>query len=297
MLDVLCAGHAAWDITMAVAHHPGRDEKVHATAMTCSGGGPAANAAVTVARLGGRSAFAGFLGNDNHGRLHVEEFRTEGVDTCFLARGDEATPVSIILAKPDGSRCVINHKSHTPWLAPERIDFSMLHTRAILVDGHEPLVSQPLAKHARAHSIPVILDAGSVHRGTRELVSQVDYLVASARFALDYSGAPDTGAALNLLADIAPNVVITLGQDGLIWTRGGSSGACAAFDVKAVDTTGAGDAFHGAFALGVARGMDWDALLHFASATGALTCTRLGARAGIPTADDVKALLERCQAC
>ncbi len=293
MLDVLCVGHAAWDITMAVPQPPGEDEKLSATAMTCAGGGPAANAAVTVARLGGRSAFAGFLGNDIHGRLHVEEFRTENVDTRFLVRGDEETPVSVILAKPDGTRCVINHKTHTPWLAPERIDFSLLHTRAILFDGHEPLISGPLAEYARTHRIPVILDAGSVHRGTRELASRADYLVASVRFALDYSGAPDTGTALDHLADIAPNVVITLGQDGLIWARRGQCGRRAACKVDVVDSTGAGDAFHGALALGVARGMDWDALLHFASAAGALACTQLGARTGIPSGRELAAFMEQ----
>jgi len=292
MLDVLCVGHAAWDITMAVSLHPGEDEKIAATAMRSAGGGPAANAALTVARLGGKSAFAGFLGNDVYGELHFREFRDEGVDTQFLARGTNATPVSVVLAKPDGTRTVVNHRQHTPWLAQGRIDFSSLHTKAILFDGHEPLISQPLAGQARKEGIPLILDAGSVHRGTRELAPCVDYLVASAGFAVDFTGTDDLHIALERLAGIAPNVVVTLGRDGLIWAQGNRYGECVAFDVAVVDTTGAGDAFHGAFALGVARGMTWSELLQFASATAALCCTRLGARDGIPSAGDVTAFLE-----
>jgi len=293
MLDVLCVGHAAWDITMAVTRHPSEDEKLSATAMTCAGGGPAANAAVTVARLGGKSAFAGFLGNDAYGHLHLDELRAEGVDTRFLVRGEDATPVSVILAKPDGTRTVINHRQHTPWIVSDRINFSPLNFRAILFDGHEPLISRPLAERARGQGIPLVLDAGSVHRGTRELAPLVDYLVASMKFALDFTDAPDAEAALDRLADVAPNVVVTCGKDGLIWARGGQRGRCASFDVSAVDSTGAGDAFHGAFALGVARRMDWDELLRFASATAAFACTRLGARTGIPGAQDVAAFLGR----
>jgi len=292
MLDVLCVGHAAWDITMAVPRHPGEDEKISATAMQSAGGGPAANAAVTVARLGGKSAFAGFLGNDVYGRLHFREFREEGVDTRFLARGTDATPVSVVLAKPDGARAVVNHSQHTPWLTHGQIDFSALRTRAVLFDGHEPLISRPLASQARKQGVPLILDAGSLHRGTRELATCVDYLVASAGFARDFADTEDPNIALERLAGIVPNVVVTLGRDGLIWARGGKSGACAAFDIEVVDTTGAGDAFHGAFALGIARRMAWNELLRFASAAAALCCTRLGARAGIPTAGDVKALLD-----
>ncbi len=94
------------------------------------------------------------------------------------------------------------------------------------------------------------------------------------------------------MAKVAPNVVVTLGERGLIWQRGEQSGRLDAFEVNAVDTTGAGDTFHGAFAAGVAAGMEWHDLLRYASAAGALCCTKHGARIGIPTADEVSALLK-----
>ncbi len=293
MLDVLCIGHAAWDITMAVEHHPDPDEKTSAGAMVSGGGGPAANAAVAVARLGGRSAFAGYLGSDMYGQLHINGLQAEGVNTGYVVRGDAASPVSVILAKPDGARTVINHKQGAPWLTPDQTDLSGLQARAILFDGHEPLISLPLARQARANGIPLILDAGSVHRGTRELAPVVDYLVASKPFALDFTGKYEAQDALQRLADVSPNVAITLGENGLIWAQGKKHSAQAAFSVPVVDSTGAGDAFHGAFALAVAQGMAWGDALRFASAASALCCTRLGARNGIPYRKDVDALLDR----
>jgi len=293
MLDVLCIGHAAWDITMAVEHHPGPDEKISARAIASGGGGPAANAAIAVARLGGRSAFAGYLGSDMHGQLHINELQAEGVDTGHVVRGDAASPVSVILAKPDGSRTVINHKQDTPWLTSDQADLSGLQARAILFDGHEPLISPPIAEQAGRENIPLILDAGSVHRGTRELAPAMDYLVASKTFALEFTGEHEAPGALQRLADVSPNVVITLGENGLIWAQGERRGEVTAFSVPAVDSTGAGDAFHGAFALAIAQGMAWGDALRFASAAAALCCTRLGARNGIPYRKDVDALLDR----
>lgn len=292
MLDVLCVGHAAWDITMAVAHHPGPDEKSSAECLLCNGGGPAANAAVAVARLGGSSAFAGYLGNDIYGQLHLGELQTEDVDTTHVVRDNHAMPVSVILVKPDGTRTVVNHKQDTPWLTLDQLDLTGLQSRAILFDGHEPLISLPLAERAREKNIPMILDAGSAHRGTRELAPLVDYLVASEKFALDYTGENGVGAALEALADVTPNAIITLGKDGLVWAQDETRGELAAFDIPAVDSTGAGDTFHGAFALGVAQGRAWHDLLSFASAAAALCCTKLGARNGIPFARDVEAFLE-----
>ncbi|MFQ5582588.1 MAG: carbohydrate kinase family protein [Mariprofundaceae bacterium] len=296
MTDVLCVGHAAYDITMSTSRHCGADEKMQADSMQLSGGGPAANAAVTVTRLGGTAAFCGYLGNDLFGDAHMAEFEAAGVDTLLIMRGPRPSPVSAILSKPDGTRAVVNYKGDTPWLEPNAVDPLSVQPKVMLLDGHEPLLSVPLVKWAREQHIPTVLDAGSDHKGTRELAPLVDYLVASSRFAYDWCGTEHMDAALQQLSELAPHVVITLGGHGLVWASDGKAGALPAFGVAAVDTTGAGDAFHGAFALGVAQGMEWDALLRFSSAAGALACTRLGARSGIPSASEVTALLGNSKA-
>lgn len=290
--DVLCVGHASYDLVFSVPRHPQADEKIFADAFLACGGGPAANAAVLIARLGLRSAFAGYLGNDLYGDSHAAEFADEGVDTTWLARGTPPTPLSAILVKPDGARALVNYKGETRVLAEDAIDFSAMRPQVILFDGHEPLLSLPLVQSAREAGIPTVLDAGSLHEGTQNLMGKVDYLVASEKFAAQWLGSLDEQAALAGLAELAPVVVITLGESGLIWRKEGESGSLPAFPVQAVDSTGAGDAFHGAFAAGVAMGMEWDELLRYASAAGAWCCAHAGARPGLAKQDDLLAFLK-----
>jgi len=290
MLDLLCIGHASYDISMATATHPGPDEKLFADSMMLSGGGPAANAAVCVARLGGKAGFCGYLGNDLFGNLHLCELESEGVDISLVQRGPYPSPVSQILAKPNGTRSLVNYKGDTSWLAADAVSISAP-PKVMLFDGHEPLLSVHLCHWAAEQGIPTVLDAGSLHHGTEELAGMVDYLVASEKFARQWCKTEDMTRALDELAAISENVVITLGERGLIWVRERERGMLPAFKVEAIDSTGAGDAFHGAFAFGLAQNMPWCELLSFASAAGALTCTKLGARPALPDMDEVKELL------
>lgn len=290
--DVLCVGHAAYDLIMTVDHHPGADEKCLASGMHSCGGGPAANAAVTAARLGGRAAFLGYLGEDFGGCAHFKELVEEGVETRWVTRGGYPTPISLILVKPDGARCIVTHKAQTPWLREAPANLDQCQPKVILFDGHEPIVSMPLAQAAKARGIPCVLDAGSVHEGTRALAPLVDYLITSERFALDSTGAPNAAAALDRLAGTAPFVAVTVGERGCYWTWLGEKGHQAAFAVVVKDTTGAGDTFHGAFALELARGARPLQALRIAGAAAALCCTKTGARPGIPRTEELEIFLQ-----
>lgn len=283
-VDVLCVGHACYDLVFSVDKHPQSDEKVFANDLLGCGGGPAANAAIAVSRLGLTAAFAGYLGNDLYGEMHLDEFKGHHINTQLVVRGLSPTPLSSVIVKPDGKRALINYKGATKALSKDAIDFSLVKAKSILLDGHEPNISLSLIKHAKHTNIPTILDAGSLHEGTSKLLSKVDYLVCSEKFACQYAG--DVQTALLKLAKQAPMVVITLGEKGIIWRRDKEEGALAAFSSEVVDTTGAGDAFHGAFTAAVALGMDWPDILSYASAAGTLCCSRLGARQGLPWRDE-----------
>jgi sulfofructose kinase len=294
-LDVLCVGHACYDLVFCVDHHPDADEKTIAQKFISCGGGPAANAAVTVSRLGLKSAFAGYLGNDFFGQRHFEEFSHEAVNTDLIVRGERPTPLSAILVKFDGHRTVVNYKGDTAPLPAGRMDFSTWHPQVILFDGHEPEVSLALMEAIKGRGISTVLDAGSVHRGSLKLLEQVDYAVVSQKFARECTGKEDPQRAALKLGQHSPAVVITLGEAGLVWKNEDGSGSLPAFSIDALDTTGAGDAFHGAFAAGLASGKPWNDLLAYASAAGALCCTKYGARPAIPTAKGLAAFLKKHQ--
>ena len=290
-IDVLCVGHACYDLIFAVDHHPAPDEKARAGAFVSCGGGTAANAAMTAAALGARTAFAGYLGDDIYGDQHLAEFHAAGVDTQLVVHGAAATPISAIFVKPDGARSIVNYKGDTNRLTGDDLLFATVSPKVVLFDGHQPALALAVAAWARAHGILTILDADTVNEGNLDLVRRCDIVAASEHFAQAFTGAPTPAAGIASLAEIAPAVVVTLGERGLMWQREGETGALPAFAVDVVDTTGAGDTFHGALAAGAARGMAWPDLLRFASAAGALCCTKHGARLGIPTAAEVAALL------
>lgn len=287
-LDVLCVGHASYDHVFSVDHHPSPDEKQFAGGMIGCGGGPAANAAVTVARLGHRAGFMGYLGEDLHGALHFEELLNEKVDTTGIVRGHQPTPVSVILVKPDGARSVTTFKGSSSSDGAEGLPPEMA-PRVILMDGHEPDLSMAMIDGTAV----TVLDAGSFHPGTEALMSRVDYLVCSEKFAASLAGKGNMEIALRMLCEIAPTVVITLGERGLLWWHEGMKGRLSAFTIRARDTTGAGDAFHGAFAAGLVRSLSWPDLLMFASAAGAACCEVLGARPGLPDESSIARILQK----
>jgi sulfofructose kinase len=290
-IDVLCVGHACYDLIFAVDHHPEPDEKARASAFISCGGGTAANAAVTAAQLGAATAFAGYLGADIYGEEHLAELHAAGVDTTLVVRGPDATPISAIFVKPNGSRSIVNYKGDTNRLTADGVTLDRLAPKTVLFDGHQPALAVALAEWATAQGIPTVLDADVVNDGNRELVHRCTIVAASERFAQEFTGASSPEEGMARLAQLAPAVVVTLGERGLIWQRGEETGALPAFVVDVVDTTGAGDTFHGALAAGVAQGMAWEEVLRFASAAGALCCTKHGARIGIPTLAEVRMLL------
>lgn len=296
-MDVLCLGIACYDLIFSVDRHVGPDEKARASALTSCGGGLAANAAMTVARLGHSVAFAGYLGQDLYGDEHLHELNAAGVDTRLVVRGQWPTSLSAIFVKPDGARTLVNYGGGQDPPVADAFQLDRCRARAVLVDGHHPAVAVPLVEQARAAGIPTVLDGDAPSEGARALMEKVEFLVASERFARDVSGQDDPAVALAGLSAHAPSAIVTLGERGLIWRNradcrfGASAGSFPGFAVAAVDTTGAGDAFHGAFAAGLSQGMAWPELLRYASAVGALCCTKKGARLGIPNRAEVKAFL------
>jgi sulfofructose kinase len=286
-------GFASFDLVFGVDHHPQPDEKFFASSLLSCSGGPAANAAVAVSRLGLSSAFAGYLGNDPLGCTQYQQLTEAGVHLDFVNRGDNPNPLSVITVKPGGERSIVSYRPPSIQISATDIDFSLCKPRVILFDGHQPELSGPLMEIAEKQGAITVIDAGSVHKGTRELVQRVDYVVASEKFAFDFTSEDDAHKSLEKLGRVARSTIITLGESGLLWQHEQAEGSLPAFQVNSVDTTGAGDAFHGAFAAGLASHKSWDKLLRYASAAAALNCTKYGGSRGMPSAGEVEEFLKQ----
>ena len=297
-LDVLCVGHAACDVSLFVDQYPQENTKceTHESLEDC--GGPAANAAWLLSSWGLRTGFAGLVGDDVHGRRTRDEFITAGTEVSLLElRPGHATPLSLILInRQNGSRTIINRKLKGASLSLNGDRLQPLRPRVLLFDGHE-LAASLSAMEAFPEAIS-ILDAGSWREGTAVLAGKVHYLAASERFALQATGMKslthetDRRQCLaGLREQFGTKTIVTLGERGLIFDTGEGFNELPAFQAEAVDTTAAGDIFHGAFAYAITAGIPLLEALRFSSMTASLSVRKAGGRSSIPTLAEVKEAL------
>jgi sulfofructose kinase len=278
---------------MQIPRQPKSNEKIEAERAVSCGGGPASNAAVCVARLELRAGFAGYLSHDVYGQAHLAELRHDGVDVSLVSFGDRPMRVASIYVKPNGDRSVVHSATGPSPIQTELVSKVPWFAKVVLFDGYEPeLVSAVLDQldtFEPSRRPITVLDAGSVRETTRELAHRVDHLVCSEAFAREYTGQKDCEMALEQMGDLASRVVVTRGERGAIWSRRAihaaertARGSVEAVKVRAVDTTGAGDAFHGGYCAALALGLEWDEVLAWAGACGTLACMTMGARPSMP---------------
>lgn len=290
---LLMVGLSCIDHVWQVESFPPTNSRTRATAYRSQGGGPAATAAVTAARLGAHAELWAIHGDDANGRAAAAELEAFGV-TCTGLRTPEGaeTVVSGILVAPDGERYIFPYYPANLRDSAEGLELSRVKDfGCILTDARHPVMSEAVLKEASGHGVPTVGDFSN----TRDwhLTRYVDYLIASEECAAEVLGRNEPEAALAALRQFDSQLVgITLGEHGFIFEHQGDVRHIPALAVDVVDTTGAGDVFHGAYAYAVARGWDVGRCGLFASVTAALKCTALGGRAGIPTAIEVEHLLE-----
>jgi sulfofructose kinase len=294
MPAALCVGHCTVDTIGVVEQFPSADEKVELSAFSLQGGGPAATAAACIAALGSEAGFIGKISDDWHGELIRQGLVDGGVDISGLVVHGGAVSASTFIAvdRHTQRRIVLFTLGSVPPLAPEELNLKLLdNTRVVLVDGHQMQAQIAIAEAARNREIPVVLDAGSVRPHLEDLAALSTVVVASERFARELAGSVDK--SVEALIKLGPQcAVVTLGEDGSVGREaGGTSVMVPALSVDAVDTTGAGDVYRGAFVFGMLKGWDLKQRMRFAAAAAGLKCQHLGGREGLPTVPEVEKVL------
>lgn len=293
MTKVLCVGQSAYDITLPLDHYPIENKKVKVPNKVECGGGSSSNCAYLLAKWGIDTTFAGIIGNDHYGNKILDDYITIGVDTKYLQISNRyPTTSSYIIANTSiGSRTILTYKDMGIHMAP----VSLLDNEFdyILFDGYEKeFALEAIRRNPKAITL---LDAGSVKEATVELAYKVDYVICSHDFAIefskvdiDYDDIETIKKAYDVLAKEFKHVIITLEALGCFTKIDGEYKLIPSIKVTPVDSTGAGDIYHGAFMYGLTQGFDLEKTMRFANITGALSCLRVGSRLSIPELEEVE---------
>ncbi len=294
MKRVIAVGVAVMDKIFAIDAMPTEATKVFARSYTEIGGGPAATGAVTIARLGGAAELWARVGDDNVGRRIAEEIAEWGVEPTIHHDPKGRSGVSAIAVDAKGERLIFAFADPHLNTDPSWLPLARLHEAdAILCDLRWPRATELVLKRAREIGIPTVLDADLASDDVAKLLVPLpDYAVFSAPALRRLTGIDDPEAGLRAVRLLCRGAVgVTVGRGGFLWLEDDRLLHEPGFAVEAVDTLGAGDVFHGAFALAIAEGHDIRNAGRFANAASALKCTRPGGRAGIPTRSEVDSLL------
>ena len=281
-------GHCVWDQLLLVSRYPACDSKNLALDRVECGGGPVPTALVAAARQGISCRFVGDVGDDSPGRAILAGLSHEGVDTsaCRVLPGTRSPLASIWIENGSGKRTVVLDRGTLPPM--EESDLPALDWAPgdlLLLDGKDP-VCLPAARAARAAGAQVLLDLGSERGDVFPLLAECDLLIASKAWVMSALPDLDLFKAVGRVLELGPaRVAITLGAGGLVQ---GEKGKPAAWfpawpGTKVVDSTGAGDVFHGVFAAAWLAGKPWLQALKVASVAGGMACGALGGRAAIPS--------------
>lgn len=294
-LQLVGIGENAVDWVCMVPHYPEHNTKIQMEALFKMGGGQVATAAAMCARYGLRVRYVGRVGDDEIGQFSLQDMRKEPMEVCVDVVPDAFSQFSVIIVdRVTGERTIIwDRDPKLQYLEHEIRREAIVDGQLLHIDGHDQAAVIKAARWAHKAGMKVSIDIDKVQPGVEELLELVDFVLPSQHFVMQFAGTKDWKSGARTLATVTP---------GFIGITCGSAGSAALWDdeiievpgiqVTAVDTTGAGDVFHGGFAYGLFQNWSVERCLRFANVAGALSCTRLGARAGIPTLDDVLAYMD-----
>ena len=296
-MKALCIGHATYDFTMSMKDYPKENTKYRVENVVECGGGPASNAAYLLSLWGVDTYFAGVVGNDENGKKIKEEFKKVNVNTRFLEvdSNNDTTMSFVLINAKNGSRTIFTKKSSGMKLTKE----INIKPDLILVDGEELEASKKVLSNSK-NAISII-DAGRLRESTIELSKMVDYVVCSKVFVEEYTGIKidlnNEDVINKIFTELTrdfKNVIITLEEKGALYQKEGKVKLIPSIEVDEVDSTGAGDIFHGAFAYSLLKKYDIEKSIMIANIAGAISVTRLGGRYSMPSLKEVMREYRKC---
>lgn len=296
---ILGLGALAVDDLLGIDSFPVPGEKMRVLWRRREGGGLAATALATAAKLGARTEWLGTLGDDELSQWARADLMHHGVGMRLAQSSVDARPhASVILVEPDGRRTVLSSNAGVLPFPVEAITAGLLQdVQAVFVDHTQVAAACALAALAQQHGVPVVCDLERHADGPEALLPHVDHFISGLAFAQQLTDEATPAAMLQALRGRfrtgASCCALTDGERGCWFWAGDAAQHIPAFVVQVVDTTGCGDAFHGAYLAQITRGETVEAALRFAAATAALVAGRIGGRSKLPTRDEVEELLGR----
>jgi sulfofructose kinase len=296
--DVVGVGLNATATILVVPRFPAYGGKAPFTREFYSPGGQVATALVACASLGLRTKYIGTIGDDERGRIQIESLRAAGIDIDHVQQRPNCPNQSayIVVDESTGERTIFWNRPDCLAISPAEITPDQITSARLLhIDGHDTAAVEHAARVARAHGIPVTVDVDTIYPGFDRVLPLVDYLIASSEFPARWTGIDDPMAALQHIhsQNGMRMAAMTLGAHGALAYTEGRFFYSPAFAVNCVDTTGAGDVFHGAFCYSVLQQMPIADALDFSNAMAGLNCTAMGARGAIAGLSQVRDLIAR----
>jgi sulfofructose kinase len=296
LFDVLGIGLNATDTLILLNEFPPYAGKIPFQQEMLSPGGQVATAVVSCARLGLRTKYIGTIGDDLRGEIQRQSLEGTGVDTSGLIvrKNCPNQTAYILIDGRTGERTVLWHRADCLRLLPSEIrEEDIRNSRILHIDGYDIDAASHAAGLARRHGVPVSIDVDTVYPGFDSVLKNVDYLVAGSGWPAKYTGEANPFVSLRQLQTRFNLTVsaMTLGDFGALALYRGKWFYSPAFEIACADTTGAGDAFHGAFCCAMVEGQPMSDALDFSNAAAALNCTGVGARGHIAVREEVQNLL------
>jgi sulfofructose kinase len=300
-IDVLVIGRSCLDYIAVIDQFPEENQKVPLEFRLIEGGGQGGTASCCISRLGGTVAYAGRLGDDDEGRFCLKRLKNFGVatDLIEIVRGGKTPVAYVFVTAGSGHRTIIYERNALPRITVDQgIENLAVESEVVLLDPEVTYLGGQL-KAAGGDNIKLVYDCERWRQGLEDIMNTADYFIPSAEFLesdrLNFGDIPFNRKIIKLNEMVTGQLIVTRGEKGAYYFSADKLYQVAAPAVNAIDTIGAGDNFHAAFALALAKGFDLHRSVKLSVAVASLSCREYGGRNGVPNMQEAMEVAEKLE--